>query len=112
MAKGQGWGNGKQASQFHEGRRLHISKRMSTSEYTSFRPRVENEAFYWIIRDWGAQCIPNLKAEHGYKPVPIPLSALFNSMLEQIAIAVQNTTEIDADGNISVEFNLGRIQIR
>lgn len=111
MAKGQGWGNGKRATKFHESRRIHISKRMATSEYTSFRPRVTNEAFYWIVRDWGSVDVPHLKQTAGYKPIAIPLSALFNSLLEGLARAVQNTTEIDAEGNISIELNLGRITI-
>lgn len=111
MAKGQGWGNGKGALKYHESRRIHISKRMATSEFTSFRPRVSNEAFYWIIRDWGSVEVPHLRQTNGHGDRSIPLSALFNSLLQGLAIAVQNTTEIDAEGNISIEVNLGRIII-
>lgn len=110
--EGKGWGDGKKAHAYHEGRRKHITQRMSTSEFTTFRPRINEEPYYWIIRDWGSQDVPDLQQRKGYKPTGIAFSAVLNSLLQSIATSVQNTTEIDEDGNISIELNLGRINIR
>lgn len=109
---GKGWGDGQKAAAFHQSRRKHITERMSTSEFTTFRPRVDNEGDYWIIRDWGAEDVRQLQIDAGYKPTGISLSALFNCLLKGLATSVQNTTQIDTDGNISIELNLGRINIK
>lgn len=110
--KGQGWGDGIKARAFHESRRKHISQRMATSEYTSFRPRLDNEGNYWIIRDWGSEDVPDLQIKAGFQGKGVSLSALFNSLLEGLSKSVQQTTQIDPEtGEISIEVNLGRIII-
>jgi len=107
---GKGWGMKTIAN--NKQRTKHISQRMSASEFTTFRPRVDNEGAYWVIRDWGTEDIPHLQSTNGFKPTGMSLSALFNCLLHGLSAAVQNTTQIDADGNISIEVNLGRINIR
>jgi len=108
--EGKGWSV--KAAAHHATRLKHISQRMSTSEYSTFRPRRHLEIHYWVIRDWGAEDVPALQQQAGYKDSGVAFSALFNSLLEGLAESVKNTTQIDADGNISIEVNLGRIIIK
>lgn len=107
-----GKGIGPKVQAYSERRRKHISEKMSSSEYSTFRPRVSLEPQYWIVRDWGSIEVPHLQSKAGYKATGLAFSALLNSLLPVLAAAVQNTTQIDADGNISIELNAGRINIR
>lgn len=110
---GKGWGDGQKAHAFHESQRKHISERMATSEYTSFRPRIDNEGVYWIIRDWGSEDVPDAQRKAGFEGKGVSLSALFNSLLASLAKSVQDTTQIDPEtGEISIEMNFGRIVIK
>lgn len=109
-AKGKGWGDGQAAQAFHRSRKLPIIQRMSTSEFTTFRPRVANEPYYWCIRRWGDETIPNALHKVGFPAKPVPLSALLNSILEKLKIAVENTTEIDPETGV-ISIMLGNEKI-
>lgn len=69
-------------------------------QYTGFRPRNSVEPSYYAVRRW-------CDSEH----VRSNFSSLLNSLLPHIKVALENYTEIDEFGNVTVEFNLGRIKI-
>lgn len=92
---GKGWGDGAKVAAWNK-------RRMTNPEntYTAFRPRVENEGLYFVIRNWAAD--PRVNKS---------FSAIINSLLEGLKTACENTTEKDEHGRISIEVNLGRIYI-
>lgn len=93
---GQGWGDGSLVRQFNRKRKINPE-----NSYTGFRPRVgEIEGAYFVIRNWCND--PRVNKS---------FSAIFNSLMVSIKVACEHTTEIDADGQVSIELNLGRIVI-
>lgn len=92
---GKGWGDGSMVQAFNENRMTNPA-----NTYTGFRPRVENEGCYYVIRNWCKD--PRVRKS---------FSSLINSLLPYISVAVQHTTERDEDGRITIELNLGRIEI-
>jgi hypothetical protein len=94
--KGKGWGPGVVA--FNKRRTKHPSKKMSASEFFTLRPRLEKEAAFFVIKTW---CADN----------NIPMSALFNAILQPLSNAVQNTTLQNADGQFTIELNAGTVTI-
>ena len=93
--EGKGWGDGKKVTQYNK-------KRMSNPEntYTGFRPRVENEAAWYVMRQWCDR-----------EDINLSFSALINAILPGLKVSLENTTEI-SHGQISIELNLGRIEIK
>lgn len=93
---GKGWGDGKAVRAFNAGRKTNPA-----NTYTGFRPRVgEIEGAYFVIRGWCED--PRINKS---------FSAIFNSLMIPIKIACENTTEIDENGQVSIELNIGRIPI-
>jgi hypothetical protein len=94
---GKGWGDGQAVTAFNERRRTNPE-----NTYTGFRPRVENEAAFFVLREWASDRVVNRS-----------FSSIINAVLPGLMAAVQNTTEIDTEtGEISIEINLGRIVIK
>lgn len=94
---GKGWGDGSLVRQFNKGRKVNPE-----NTYTGFRPRTgEIEGAYFVIRNWCND--PRVNKS---------FSAIFNSLMLQIKVACENTTEIDEDGRVSIELNCGRIEIK
>lgn len=93
---GQGWGDGSLVRQFNKGRKINPE-----NTYTGFRPRVGDvEGAYFVVRNWCTD--PRINKS---------FSAIFNSIMVPLKVALENTTEVDEQGRISVELNLGRIVI-
>jgi hypothetical protein len=93
----QGYGNGDKTKAY-----AHSRKRNNGVTCTGFRPRIENEAAYYVIKLW---------CEH--PDINVSFSALINSLLQGIKIATQQTTEINPQTNqVSIELNLGRVTIK
>jgi hypothetical protein len=95
FGQGKGWGDGVGVSSFNRGR-----KRNPENTYTGFRPRVENEGMYFVIRRWCDD-----------ERINKSFSALLNAIIPALKVACENTTERAADGTISIELNAGRIDI-
>lgn len=94
---GKGWGDGSLVRQYNKGRKVNIN-----STYTGFRPRVgEEEGAFFTIRNWCDD--PQINRS---------FSAILNSILVPLRVACENTTEVDDQGNVSIEINLGRIIIK
>lgn len=94
---GKGWGDGSLVQAYNKRR-----TRNPENTYTGFRPRTgEVEGAYYVIRNWCND--PRVNRS---------FSAIFNSLMIGIKTACEHTTEKDADGNVSIELNLGRIIIR
>lgn len=95
--EGKGWGDGSLVRQFNRGR-----KRNPENTYTGFKPRVgEIEGAYFVIRNWCDD--PRINKS---------FSAIFNSVMIGLKTACEQTTEVDTDGQVSIELNLGRIEIK
>ena len=93
----QGFGNGEKLRAYSIRR-----KKNHSVTCTGFRPRIENEAAYYVIKQW---------CEH--PDINITFSALINALLQGIKVATQQTTEINPQTNqVSIELNLGRVTIR
>ena len=69
--------------------------------YTGFRPRVDQEAAFFNILRW---------CEH--PKVKKSFSAVINSLLDGVNECMKNTTNIHPDGKITIEVNLGTIEIK
>jgi hypothetical protein len=69
--------------------------------YTGFRPRVEQEAAYFCLKRWW---------EH--PQINKSFSALINSLLDGLHECAKNTTKVHSDGRVTVEVNLGEIEIK
>lgn len=69
-------------------------------QYTGFRPRNAQEPNYYAIRRWCDH--PDVRSN---------FSSVLNSLLPHLKMAMENTTEIDEFGNVTIELNLGRIKI-
>ena len=94
---GQGWGDGALVREFNKRRTVNPE-----NTYTGFRPRTgEVEGAYFVIRNWCDD--PRVNRS---------FSAIFNSLMIPIKLACEHTTEIDDEGQVSIELNLGRIIIR
>lgn len=94
--EGKGWGDGTKVRAYTKRR-----KRQEENTYTGFRPRIYNEAAYYVIREWCDD-----------ERINLSLSSLFNAIIPGLKIACENTTEKDEEtGRISIELNLGRIEI-
>lgn len=92
---GKGWGDGSLVILHSQNRRVNPD-----NTYTGFRPRIQVEGAYFVIRDW---C---------YDPrIRRSFSALLNSLMLPLKTACEHTTIKDADGRISIELNCGRIYI-
>lgn len=95
---GQGWGDGNAVRAANRKR----TQRNPLNTYTGFRPRIgECEAAFFVIRDTWCDD----------QRINKPFSAVINSLLIGIKTAMEQTTEIDENGNVSIELNLGRIII-
>lgn len=94
--EGKGWGNGVAVRNFNASRKTNPA-----NTYTSFRPRTEREAEYFVIREWCDD-----------ERVNKSFSAIINSLIPAIKIACEHTTERDEHGRITIELNAGRIEIR
>lgn len=93
---GKGWGDGSLVRQFNRNR-----KRNQENTYTGFRPRVGAiEGAYFVIRNWCDD-----------ERINKSFSAIFNSLMIPLKEAIENTTEIDDEGQVSIELNIGRIPI-
>lgn len=92
---GKGWGDGVKVKQFNTRR-----KRNPENTYTGFRPRVHLEGAYFVIRNWCDD-----------ERINLSFSAIINSLLVGIKTACEQTTEKDENGIVSIEINLGRINI-
>lgn len=99
---GKCWGDGNAVRAYSARRRKPISEKKVISEFISLRPRVDNEAEFFVIRKWCDD-----------PQVNKPFSALLNSLLAGLAYSVENTTQVDPEtGEVSIEVNLGRIIIK
>lgn len=96
VPSGKGWGDGSLVRRFNKGRTVNPE-----NTYTGFRPRVELEGVYFVIRNWCSD--PRINQS---------FSSIFNSLLTPIKVACENTTEVSETGEVSIELNLGRIIIR
>lgn len=94
--EGKGWGDGQAIREFNLARRTN-----SANTITGFRPRVGVEAEYFVIRAWCDD--PRINKS---------FSALINALIPGLKTAVEHTTEVDKEGVLSIELNLGRIDIR
>lgn len=93
---GRGWGDGVAVAAFNARRR-----RNPENTYTGFRPRVANEAAYFVIRKWCDDPIINKS-----------FSAVINALLPSIKVAMEQSTEVNEEtGQISIDCNFGRIDI-
>lgn len=93
---GQGWGDGSLVRLFNEKRKTNPE-----NTYTGFRPRIGAvEGAYFVVRNWCAD--PRVNKS---------FSAIFNSLMIPIKVACEHTTEVDENGSVSIELNLGRIII-
>lgn len=94
---GRGWGDGSLVQAYNKRRTVNPE-----NTCTAFRPRAgDAEAAFYVLRNWCKD--PRINK---------PFSALLNSLLQGLKTSCENTTEIDAEGNISIELNLGRVQIK
>lgn len=94
---GKGWGDGSIVNRFNKNRKVNPD-----NTYTGFRPRVgEVEGAYFVIRNWCSD-----------ERIRRSFSAIFNSLMVPIKVACEQTTEVDENGNISIELNAGRITIK
>lgn len=95
--EGKGWGDGKAVRDFNMRR-----KTVAENTYSGFRPRLAQEPdWFWIKDCWAAD-----------ERVNKSLSSIINSLLPYIKVACEHTTEIDTDGHVSIELNIGRIIIK
>lgn len=92
----QGWGDGSLVRLFNRGRKVNPE-----NTYTGFRPRVgEIEGAYFVIRNWCND--PRINKS---------FSAIFNSLMIPLKVCCEHTTEVDENGSVSIEVNLGRVTI-
>jgi len=93
---GKGWGSGELVRAFNRGRKIN-----QENTYTGFRPRIgEIEGAYFVIRNWCND--PRVNKS---------FSSIFNSIMIPLKEAIENTTEVDEFGQVSIELNIGRIVI-
>lgn len=86
---------------YKDAREKPVGQKLNAYPYTSFRPRVENEPLYYMLRRWCDE-----------PEVQVNISSLLNSLLPYLVRACTDTTERDANGDITVEMNFGRIKIK
>jgi hypothetical protein len=69
--------------------------------YTGFRPRVDQEAAFFNLKRWGEN--PQINKT---------FSAIINSILDGLNECAKHTTRKHPDGRITIELNLGEIEIK
>lgn len=92
---GKGWGDGSKVAAFNKRRKFNHE-----NTTTGFRPKLEHEGHYFVIRNWCAD-----------ERINKSFSAVINALLEGLKTACEQTTEKDEHGRISIEVNLGRVYI-